>query len=250
MYFILQKFLELYPDFSDAYINGFRQNSDQYNQNLQKDNELYTEHVDNMKNGELCWRYVKRFGSISKTTVFIDEYGCLKIRGEILGKDDVVETSQFYIHPQEEREIIEGTVLREYIKEKKSYNEMLGELKQYLNFLFQKFSIPGIDELGGLAYDSFPYNCILKENHVYKLFDLEFELKGRLPRAYMIYKCVKTLPHSKQRRAYLDLCEYYGEVANWEYWNTYNFRIWMDTINDSEAELTPENAQLYRKFFI
>lgn len=167
------------------------------------DSELYREHIERLKNGELCWRYTKRFGHISKTTIYQNEQQKICMRGEILGSNDIITTEHFKIHPQLEREIIDGVVLKDYITAKQGMKEVVGELRQYTDFIFETFATENPEMIQGMAYDAFPYNCILTEGHVYELFDLEFEYKEALDRGYMLYKIVRVL--GKKRRKMLIL---------------------------------------------
>ncbi len=246
-----KKFLELDPEFAAAYINGFTKNNSEYNCDLPIDSELYKEHIERLKNGELCWRYTKRFGHISKTTIYQNEQQKICMRGEILGSNDIITTEHFKIHPQLEREIIDGVVLKDYITAKRGMKEVVGELRQYTDFIFEMFATENPEMIQGMAYDAFPYNCILTEGHVYELFDLEFEYKEALDRGYMLYKIVRVLGKKRRKNAYFELCEHYGIVPKWQEWDDFNFRIWLDTI--SEPDDTPsneENQKLFQKYFI
>lgn len=246
-----KKFVEQDPDFAAAYINAFKKNNSEYNCDLKVDSELYQEHLQKLEQGELCWRYTKRFGSISKATIYLDEEKQLAMKGEILGSNDVIETEHFRVHPQLQRKIIEGVVLKEYIVKQKRMGGVLDELKRYIDFIFEEFKVEDNNKVSGMAYDAFPFNCILKEGHVYELFDLEFEYKEELDKGYMIYKIVRVLGKKRRKPAYYELCEYYGVVPKWEYWDNFNFRIWLDTI--SEPDDTPnneENQKLFQKYFI
>ena len=245
-----RKFFELNSKFANAYVNGFRYNSNKYNCIFPPDSQLYKEHLDYMESGELCWRYTKRFGRVSKSTIYLDSDNCMCIKGEILGDSDVIETEHFIIHPQVERKIIDGITLRDYIVRLKSFRKIMDELRQYLDFIFEKFSSGKQNELTGIAYDAFPYNCILMDGHIYQLFDLEFEYKSDIDIGYMIYKVVKTIPRKYQMPAYYELCEHYHVTADWEYWNTFNFRIWLDTISEDKYLLTPPNDLIFKKYYL
>ena len=245
-----KKFLEIDPDFASSYINGFIKNSGNYNCNLLPSSQLYQEHLEKAQKGEICWRCVKRFGYVSKTTVYLTDDNTLSFRGEILGSAEKVETKYFIIHPQKERSLIKGQVLKEFLAEKGSYYEVLGEVRQYLDFLFNSFEMRDQTKIHGLSYDAFPYNCIIKDGHEYELFDLEFEYKGELDKGYMIYKTVKTLPLVFQKPVYYEICEHYGFVANWEQWEAFNFRLWLETVFESPKELSQENAAIFAKYFI
>ena len=245
-----KKFLEINPEFADQYINAFRKNENKYKCGLRAEDELYQEHINRLEHGELCWRYIKRFGHIAKSTIYLDESNNLCMRGEILGNQNTIDTEFFIIHPQPQRKIIDGQVLTDYIRSAKSFCERKGEVQQYLDYLFEVFAVEDPRKLAGRAYDAFPYNCILKEQHQYELFDLEFEFKEMLDKGYMIYKTVKTLPEEGRKRIYYELCEHYGVVANWEHWERFNFRMWLDTIADSETTLTANNLALFSKYFL
>lgn len=243
-------FIEKDPVFADAYINAFTKNNKDYNCELPVDSELYKEHLERLKEGELCWRYTKRFGSISKATIYIDNENELCIKGEILGSCDVIDAEHFIIHPQLTRKIIDGVVLKDYIV-KNRRGAIIDEMRTYLDFLFEEFKIEDNTKVAGMAYDAFPFNCILKEGHEYELFDLEFEYKEPLDKGYMIYKVARVLGPKSRKPVYFELCEHYGIVPMWEYWDNFNFRIWLDTI--SEPDDVPnniENQELFQKYFI
>lgn len=246
-----KKFVELDPNFAMMYINAFTKNNSEYNCNLPVDSELYKEHLTRLGEGELCWRYTKRFGGISKATIYLDKDNGMAMKGEILGSADVIESEHFKVHPQLNRKIIDGVVLKEYIVKQPQMGDVLDELKRYIDYIFEVFHVDNPDNVSGMAYDAFPFNCILKEGHEYELFDLEFEYKGELDKGYMIYKVVRVLGKKRKKTAYYELCEKYGIVPRWEYWDNFNFRIWLDTI--SEPDDTPsnkENKELFRKYFI
>lgn len=245
-----ERFLEIEPTFAKQYINAFLRGGERYNCNLNKTDALYQEHIKRIENNELCWRYIKRFGHISKTTIYLDETENLCMRGEILGGRDVIETNSFIIHPQPQRRIIEGQVLADYIKSMEGVRAKKAELRQYLDYLFDVFAVHDPNKLDGYAYDAFPYNCIIQEGHKYRLFDLEFEFKDEIDKGYMIYKTVKTLPAKGRKQIYYELCEHYKVVANWEYWERFNFRMWLDTITDAKDTLTDESSPLFSKYFL
>ncbi len=244
-------FIEKDPDFARNYINAFTKNNAEYNCNLPVDSELYKEHLEKLKDGELCWRYTKRFGFISKATIYLNEQQELCMKGEILGSNDIIETEHFIVHPQLERKIIPGVVLKDYIVSQPKLGDTIDELERYIDYIFDIFKVDDETKVSGMAYDAFPFNCILKEGHIYELFDLEFEYKDELDKGYMIYKVVRVLGKRRKMNAYYQLCEKYEVVPKWEYWDNFNFRIWLDTI--SEPDDTPSNAEnkeLFQKYFI
>lgn len=246
-----KKLFELDPEFAAAYLNAFTKNNDRYNCNLPVDSEVYREHLEGMKRNEICWRYTKRFGGISKTTVYVDDAGNICLRGEILGSNDIIETEHFRIHPQIERRLIDGVVLKDYIVTQPTRGEVIGEIRQYTDYIFERFATEDPSRLQGMAYDAFPFNCILKEGHVYELFDLEFEYKEELDKGYMLYKIVRVLGKSRRKPVYFELCEHYGLVPMWEYWDNFNFRIWLDTISEpDDVPNNEENQALFEKYFI
>lgn len=246
-----EKFLEVDPQFAKDYINAFMRNNENYNNNLSVDSEVYQEHLELMKEGELCWRYTKRFGAISKTTISLDADERIYFRGDILGSADVVETEHFIIHPQANRNLIAGNVLRDYIVNQPTRGELKGELRQYIDYIFDYFKTDDDNYLSGMSYDAFPYNCILTENHTYELFDLEFEYKHPVEKGYMLYKVVRVLPKKKQKPVYFDMCELYGLVPKWDYWDDFNFNIWLDTISEpDDVPSNAENKKLFARYFI
>lgn len=245
-----KEFLDKDPEFARDYINAYTKDNKNYNCNLPVDSEVYKEHLEYMKKGELCWRYTKRFGSISKTTIYTNENDEIMFHGEILGQSDVIDTEHFRVHPQKDRKLIDGTVLKDYIV-RKSKKEMIGETRQYIDYIFDVFKTDDPKMLKGFAYDAFPFNCILTEGHVYELFDLEFEYKEDIEKEYMLFKIVKVLPKRVRMRAYYELCTIYHMVPRWEYWDNFNFRIWLDTISSpDDVPTNQENKELFAKYFI
>lgn len=245
-----KKLFEVAPEFARSYVNGLRGNSDNYNCVMEPGSPLYEEHQKLYEEGEICWRYVKRFGSISKSTLYLDEDGRMMLKGEIMGSSDVVESNHFIVHPQETRPIYDGVVLKNYIDTLDARWKVIAELKTYLKFLFNRFSVDD-NNLAGIAYDAFAYNCMVLEGHEYKLFDLEFEYKEPFDKGYMIWKVASVLGPRRGKSIYLDLCDYFGVAANAEHWDDFNFRNWMDTIaHPDDKPTSKENRELFRHYFL
>lgn len=245
-----KKLFEANSAFANEYIRSFNHGNAHFQNELPTDSALYNEHLEYMKNNEICWRYSKRFGHISKTTISLDEENTIWFHGEILGDCDVVETAHFFIHPQATRQLIEGVPLNQYLKKNKKRVD--DELLQYTDFIFETFKTDSPEMLQGIAYDAFPFNCILAEDHTYNVFDLEFEYKNNIPKGYMLYKIVRALPAKMQRKAYYKLCEHYGFVPMWEYWDDFDCRIWLDTISaiSEKQSSNSQNAELFAKYFL
>lgn len=244
-----QEFVERYPEFANDYLNSFLKNRSGYNCNLSSSPELLAEHKELAKTEELCWRYVKRFGSISKTTIYCDEDGDLAMRGEILGSNDVIDSERFRVHPQENRKIIDGIVLNQYLSEL-GRGGVISELYRYLLFLFERFeNVDGT--LDGMVYDAFPFNCLLTTGHRYVLFDLEFEFKHPVDKGYMTYKCANVLGEGRKKAVYFELCELLGLVPMWRHWDDFNFRNWFSTLSEpDDVPSNAENVELFRRYFL
>lgn len=245
-----KRLFDLYPDFALPYVKGFVNGLDSHNCTLDPEGELFAEHHELLQSNELCWRYVKRFGSISKSTVYLSDEGELRLKGEILGSQDVIDAADFIVHPQEERPIFDGILLKDFLGTLEKRGDCISELKTYLKFLFNEYSADD-DHMLGIAYDAFPFNCMLGEGHTYELFDLEFEYKVPFDKGYMIYKVCSVLGNRRKYPVYLELCDYFGIAPGWRHWDDFNFRNWIDTISHPDDKpSSKENKELFKRYYL
>lgn len=236
--FFTKRFLESDRDFAMHFLKDFEIGSNKYNNILKTDSNLYQEHLEYAKNDEICWKYIRRLGHISKTTIFLDREHRLCMKGDIIDPKGTIETRNLILLPQPTRKIIPGDTLYHYLLALgNNRKEAFGELCQFLDFVFKKFAIPNSDLIQGIAFDACPRNCILKEGHEYELYDFEYEYKKPLERGFFIYLASQQVDPSIKEWVYYRLCEHYGVVANQTYWHTIIQQGWieiMDNTTDSK----------------
>lgn len=236
--FLTKRFLEIDRDFAFQFISDFQNGSSNYNNHLQVNSDLYKEHLEYSKRNEVCWKYIRRLGHISKTVIYVDNNNALCMKGELINQKGIIENRNLILLPQPTRKIIPGDTLNNYLLALgNNRKEAFGELCQFLDFVFKKYAIPNSDLIQGIAFDACPRNCILKEGHEYELYDFEYEYKRPLERGFFIYLSSRQVDNSIKEWVYYRLCEHFGVVANQNYWHTMIQQGWieiMDNTTDSK----------------
>lgn len=236
--FFSKRLLDIDYDFATHFLGDFTNGASSYNNNLKKDDDLYQEHLLYSKSNEVCWKYIRRLGHISKSTIYVDENNELWIKGEILDAKDKVQTRNHILLPQPTRKIIPGITLHKYLLNKgENVMELVGELRQFLDYVFERFATEDPDMIEGIAFDACPRNCILTADHTYELYDFEYEYKTPLPKGFFVYLASRQVNVKVIDVVYHKLCEHYNVSPQEKYWNTMISQGWieiMDNTTDSK----------------
>lgn len=229
--FYTKRFLEIDKKFAKQFLIDFTWGAEKYNQILPIDSPIYKEHAEYAKNNEICWKYIRRLGCISKTIIYIDEEGKLCMRGELIGEQRNCRNHKLLAQPA--RRIIEGQTLDKYIDAMgTNIEEVVGELRQFLDYVFDRFATQDPDILQGIAFDACPRNCILHPGHKYELFDFEYEYKN-LDRGFLIRLAVRHINSKIKDIVYYRLCEIYGLAAKSDYYDTLIQQGWMEIMDNT-----------------
>ena len=229
--YFCKEFLDKGGEFARSYIQFFSSSTKGYNNDLPIGSETYEEHRLRIAKGELCWKYVRRLGHISKSTIYMNDKDELCMRGEILGNPGPVVTRNLILLPQPERKIMMGITLKNYIDSKgNDVDDVAAELIQFLEYVFHKYEICQGGPIAGIAFDARPCNCMLGSGHEYLLFDFEYEYRTNLERDFFVYLATLDVRSSIRQQVYFALCDHFHVAPNTEKWGKRIIQGWVEII--------------------
>lgn len=228
--YFCKRFFDIDASFANEYTKHFSSDAPEKGE-LNLAGELYKEFRSRLLAGEVCWKFQRRLDCVMESVVFQGSDGSLQIRGDILDHVAPIKKRRITLLSEPPRRIIKGQSLRDYIRAKSpNREEVLGEVRQFLDFVFAKFPGKCEGKVSGKAWDVRPYNCILLPEHKYELFDFEYEYNTDIERWHLLYLALLDVPYEMTDWICYKLCAHYGIVPDREMWFKHSIQDWSEIV--------------------
>lgn len=210
---------------------------------LNKNSDLYKEHIIRVQNNEFLWKYSDKIFIISHTYVSKDaETNNTYMNLSYIKEKEYINNNSKLKNPMinTKRKIIEGITLKEYF-DSLPYEEKVKEADKVLNWLFtQCKSETDPKKVSGKFFDCHLFNIILGSDSQLHFIDYDLICNENIERGFCIYKMF--FFYNKKL--------YYEMLRRYKCKDKHNFYIKYYEIPVIEPELfSMEHKSLLKKYF-
>ncbi|MBE7711334.1 MAG: hypothetical protein E7Z92_04250 [Cyanobacteria bacterium SIG31] len=212
VYIFTKEFLKQDKDFIYNYLLNTR-DSLKYKQIkfLDENHPLYNEHITLSKQGEFCWKYVRKHNGIFKTSLY-KENDNIYFKYDFLGLENAIFNDTFTWGNPKPRKYVKGTNLFNIIV---SLDEA-GQyeiIKKFFDWLFEEFKTDDENYLSQNLADCHFKNFIVADDGKFYFTDYEYASKVPLEKGYLVYytlSCFKSKFHNENNKMYKYFISLYG----------------------------------------
>ena len=213
---------------------------------LDRTSVLYKEHIERLKNGEFCWKYVDRNYYIGHA--FLSKEGeDIYINSSYVKEKNLPENDALIHHiPLEtRRKYIKGITVGDYLKNK-PIDFQVDVILKLLNYVFETYKDnENPQRVSGKLLDCHLYNFILGEDGKFYFIDFDLECRQSLERGY----CLFFMLYYYDRKLYNVLLNKLGYKDKHCYYEKHFVKP--KTSKKSNKKFTPskEHNELIQKYF-
>ncbi len=212
---------------------------------LEKTSVLYKEHIDRLKNGEFCWKYVDRNYYIGHAFISQQDGDIYIHSSYVKEKNLTVDDSNIHHVPMEsKRKYIKGIAVGDYLKNRplEFQIEVMQKLLHHVFVNYRDKENPG--RVSGKLLDCHLYNFILGEDGKFYFVDFDLECRESLERGY----CVFFMLYYYDRKLYNAMLKKFGYKDKHHYYQEHFIKT--KTIkNHAKISVSEEHKELRQKYF-
>ena len=213
---------------------------------LEKTSVLYKEHIDRLKNGEFCWKYVDRNYYIGHAFISQQD-GDIYIHSSYVKEKDMPcnESAIRHVPAETKRKYIKGVTVGDYLKNKPE-DFKVNVILKLLDYVFKTYADGNNREkVSGRLLDCHLYNFILGDDGKFYFVDFDLESTKSLDRAY----CIFFMLYYYDSKLYKLILEKFGYQDKHNYYEKHFVKPKNNPKIKTKLVQSEEHRKLLQKFF-